>query len=94
MGSSLNKLQCVCVHDNEGICHRIQQCGFNYILPCNRLSFSVSSYPGFFRWLYERFRFPAAPVYGGFPVKFQTFLGDPIPYDPNINAAELADKVG
>ncbi|KAK7945300.1 hypothetical protein WMY93_001028 [Mugilogobius chulae] len=47
----------------------------------------------FYRWLYERFRFPAAPVYGGFPVKFRTFLGDPIPYDPNINAAQLAEKV-
>ncbi|KAJ4936403.1 hypothetical protein JOQ06_000999 [Pogonophryne albipinna] len=47
----------------------------------------------FFRWLYERFRLPAAPVYGGFPVKFRTFLGDPIPYEPNVNAAELAQKV-
>ncbi|XP_061550258.1 transmembrane protein 68 isoform X2 [Phycodurus eques] len=33
------------------------------------------------------------PVYGGFPVKFRTFLGDPIPYDPNITASELAEKV-
>ncbi|TKS76377.1 Transmembrane protein 68 [Collichthys lucidus] len=33
------------------------------------------------------------PVYGGFPVKFRTFLGDPIPYDPDISAAELAEKV-
>ncbi|KAG8014382.1 Transmembrane protein 68 [Nibea albiflora] len=32
------------------------------------------------------------PLYGGFPVKFRTFLGDPIPYDPNISAAELAEK--
>uniref|UniRef100_A0A3Q4GKU8 Transmembrane protein 68 n=1 Tax=Neolamprologus brichardi TaxID=32507 RepID=A0A3Q4GKU8_NEOBR len=47
----------------------------------------------FFRWVYERFRLPIAPVYGGFPVKFRTFLGDPIPYDPNIDAAELAQKV-
>ncbi|KAK0149295.1 Transmembrane protein 68 [Merluccius polli] len=47
----------------------------------------------FFRWLYERFRLPVAPVYGGFPVKFRTYLGDPIPYDPSINAVELADKV-
>lgn len=47
-----------------------------------------------FRWLYERFRFPAAPIYGGFPVKFRTFLGDPIPYDPDTTAAELAEKVG
>uniref|UniRef100_A0A672HSC7 Phospholipid/glycerol acyltransferase domain-containing protein n=1 Tax=Salarias fasciatus TaxID=181472 RepID=A0A672HSC7_SALFA len=48
---------------------------------------------GFFRWVYERFRLPAAPVYGGFPVKFRTFLGDPIPYDPDVTAPELAEKV-
>ena len=47
----------------------------------------------FFRWLYERFRLPFAPIYGGFPVKFRTYLGDPIPYDPNVNAVELAAKV-
>lgn len=47
----------------------------------------------FFRWLYERFRLPVAPVYGGFPVKFRTFLGDPISYDPDINATQLAEKV-
>ncbi|XP_076838034.1 DGAT1/2-independent enzyme synthesizing storage lipids [Brachyhypopomus gauderio] len=47
----------------------------------------------FFRWLYERFRLPFAPVYGGFPVKFLTHLGDPIPYDPKLTAAELAEKV-
>ncbi|XP_042163614.1 transmembrane protein 68 isoform X3 [Oncorhynchus tshawytscha] len=46
----------------------------------------------FFRWSYEKFRVPMAPVYGGFPVKFRTYLGDPIPYDPNISAAELAEK--
>lgn len=47
----------------------------------------------FFRWVYETLRFPAVPVYGGFPVKFRTYLGDPIPYDPELNAAELAEKV-
>ncbi|CAB1317503.1 unnamed protein product [Coregonus sp. 'balchen'] len=44
------------------------------------------------KWSYEKFRMPMAPVYGGFPVKFRTYLGDPIPYDPNISAAELAEK--
>ncbi|XP_007231136.3 transmembrane protein 68 [Astyanax mexicanus] len=47
----------------------------------------------FFRWVYERFRVPIAPVYGGFPVKFHTFLGRPILYDPNVTATELAEKV-
>ncbi|XP_029447145.1 transmembrane protein 68 [Rhinatrema bivittatum] len=44
------------------------------------------------RWLYEKCRLPLVPIYGGFPVKFRTYLGDPIPYDPDITAAELADK--
>ncbi|XP_016394895.1 transmembrane protein 68-like [Sinocyclocheilus rhinocerous] len=47
----------------------------------------------FYRWVYERFRLPIAPIYGGFPVKFRTYLGDPIPYDPKLNAAELAETV-
>lgn len=67
-----------------------KHCCLSSYLTC---SFSGCVYPGFFRWVYERFRLPIAPVYGGFPVKFRTFLGDPIPYDPNINAAELAQKV-
>nr|XP_033789540.1 transmembrane protein 68 isoform X8 [Geotrypetes seraphini] len=45
-----------------------------------------------FRWLYEKCRLPLVPVYGGFPVKFRTYLGDPIPYVPGITAAELAEK--
>ncbi|XP_067409966.1 DGAT1/2-independent enzyme synthesizing storage lipids-like [Emydura macquarii macquarii] len=47
---------------------------------------------GLFKWFYERFRFLLVPGYGGFPVKLRTYIGDPIPYDPNITAAELAEK--
>uniref|UniRef100_A0A4W3J614 Transmembrane protein 68 n=1 Tax=Callorhinchus milii TaxID=7868 RepID=A0A4W3J614_CALMI len=47
---------------------------------------------GIFKWLYEKFKWPFVPIYGGFPVKFCTYLGDPIPYEPNITAAELAEK--
>uniref|UniRef100_UPI00398E4740 DGAT1/2-independent enzyme synthesizing storage lipids isoform X2 n=1 Tax=Pristiophorus japonicus TaxID=55135 RepID=UPI00398E4740 len=47
---------------------------------------------GICRWLYDKFRWPFVPIYGGFPVQFCTYLGDPIPYDPNITAAELAEK--
>ncbi|XP_044862667.1 transmembrane protein 68-like isoform X2 [Mauremys mutica] len=47
---------------------------------------------GFFRWFYERSRLPLIPVYGGFPVKLCTYVGDPIPYDPNITATELVEK--
>ncbi|XP_015269547.1 PREDICTED: transmembrane protein 68-like [Gekko japonicus] len=42
--------------------------------------------------LYEYSRWPLAPVYGGFPVKLHTYLGEPIPYDPNITVEELAEK--
>uniref|UniRef100_A0A8C3TEU2 Phospholipid/glycerol acyltransferase domain-containing protein n=2 Tax=Chelydra serpentina TaxID=8475 RepID=A0A8C3TEU2_CHESE len=45
-----------------------------------------------FRWLYEYSRLPIVPLYGGFPVKFRTYIGDPIPYDPNVTAEELAEK--
>ncbi|XP_010005100.1 PREDICTED: transmembrane protein 68-like isoform X1 [Chaetura pelagica] len=45
-----------------------------------------------FRTLYERIRLPLVPLYGGFPVKFRTFVGEPIPYEPNITAEELAEK--
>nr|XP_056709957.1 transmembrane protein 68-like [Euleptes europaea] len=44
------------------------------------------------KWLYERTRWPVVPVYGGFPVKLCTYVGDPIPYDPHITAEELTEK--
>uniref|UniRef100_A0A670I4E5 Transmembrane protein 68 n=1 Tax=Podarcis muralis TaxID=64176 RepID=A0A670I4E5_PODMU len=50
------------------------------------------SYIGLTRWLYEKTRLFYLPVYGGFPVKLRTYIGEPIPYDPNITAAELAEK--
>lgn len=43
--------------------------------------------------LYAATRFPWAPVYGGFPVKLKTFVGKPIPYDPNLTPEELQVKV-
>ncbi|XP_039383487.1 transmembrane protein 68-like isoform X2 [Mauremys reevesii] len=46
----------------------------------------------FIRWLNERFQLPFAPEYGWFPVKLCTYIGDPIPYDPNITATELVEK--
>uniref|UniRef100_S4RT96 Transmembrane protein 68 n=1 Tax=Petromyzon marinus TaxID=7757 RepID=S4RT96_PETMA len=42
-------------------------------------------------WSPEK-RLPVVPIYGGFPVKFRTYLGDPIPYDSGTGAAELAEK--
>uniref|UniRef100_A0A6J0VD87 DGAT1/2-independent enzyme synthesizing storage lipids-like n=1 Tax=Pogona vitticeps TaxID=103695 RepID=A0A6J0VD87_9SAUR len=47
---------------------------------------------GLFRWLYEKTRFTCIPIYGYFPVKLRTYLGEPIPYDPNITAEKLAEK--
>ncbi|NWV84573.1 TMM68 protein, partial [Dasyornis broadbenti] len=44
------------------------------------------------RVLYERIRLPVVPLYGGFPVKLRTFIGEPIPYEPNMTAEELAAK--
>ncbi|NXH98101.1 TMM68 protein, partial [Pachycephala philippinensis] len=44
------------------------------------------------RSLYERIRLPIVPLYGGFPVKLRTFIGEPIPYEPNMTAEELAEK--
>lgn len=49
--------------------------------------------PGFLRQLYESTRLPLTPPYGGFPVKFRTYIGEPIPYDPNTTAEELVEKV-
>ncbi|XP_062986805.1 DGAT1/2-independent enzyme synthesizing storage lipids-like [Elgaria multicarinata webbii] len=42
--------------------------------------------------LYEKYRMPVVPIYGGFPVKWNTYIGEPIPYDPNTTAEELVKK--
>ncbi|XP_008114388.2 monoacylglycerol/Diacylglycerol O-acyltransferase [Anolis carolinensis] len=43
------------------------------------------------RWLYER-TWAGFPLYGLIPVKLRTHIGQPIPYDPNVTAEELAEK--
>ncbi|XP_035751758.1 transmembrane protein 68-like [Egretta garzetta] len=63
-------------------------------------AFQTSAYFGFsntlavefFRQLYESTRLPFTPPYGGLPVKFRTYIGEPIPYDPNITTEELVEK--
>ncbi|XP_066274580.1 DGAT1/2-independent enzyme synthesizing storage lipids-like [Branchiostoma lanceolatum] len=45
----------------------------------------------FLEWVYEKTRMPVVLIYGGFPVKLRTYIGDPI-YDPSLSAAELAKK--
>ncbi|XP_059580070.1 monoacylglycerol/Diacylglycerol O-acyltransferase [Alligator mississippiensis] len=44
------------------------------------------------RWLYDTHRVLIVTPYGGLPVKLRTHIGEPIPYDPNITAEELAEK--
>ncbi|XP_070603868.1 DGAT1/2-independent enzyme synthesizing storage lipids-like [Erythrolamprus reginae] len=44
------------------------------------------------KWLHKHFRFLVLPIYGGFPVKLRTYIGEAIPYDPNLTAKELAEK--
>ncbi|XP_006032498.1 transmembrane protein 68-like isoform X4 [Alligator sinensis] len=44
------------------------------------------------RWLYDTYRLPVALLFGGLPVKFRTYIGEPIPYDPNMTVEELAEK--
>ncbi|XP_033009940.1 transmembrane protein 68-like [Lacerta agilis] len=44
------------------------------------------------KWLQKKFPGFLLPIYGGFPVKLRTYIGEPIPYDPNISATELAEK--
>jgi len=43
--------------------------------------------------LYEIIRLPCVPMYGGFPVKLVTYVGDPIPYDASLTAEQLAEIV-
>ncbi|CAF3953544.1 unnamed protein product [Rotaria sp. Silwood2] len=47
----------------------------------------------FLRYIYEKTRLPIVPIYGMFPVKIITYLGEPIPYDPDVTAEILAIRV-
>lgn len=53
---------------------------------------SVAFGRGLFKKLYDKTRLPIVPIYGGFPVKMRTFVGPPIPFDPNASPSELAHK--
>ncbi|XP_065199999.1 DGAT1/2-independent enzyme synthesizing storage lipids [Planococcus citri] len=43
--------------------------------------------------LYLQTRFPFIPIYGGFPVKLRTHVGEPIPYDQSLTPEDLQLKV-
>uniref|UniRef100_A0A8D0GPU4 Phospholipid/glycerol acyltransferase domain-containing protein n=1 Tax=Sphenodon punctatus TaxID=8508 RepID=A0A8D0GPU4_SPHPU len=57
-----------------------------------REGYKVFGKTGLIRWLYEYTRLPFTIPYGGFPVKLRTYIGEPIPYDPNTTSVELAEK--
>ncbi|CAF1072952.1 unnamed protein product [Adineta steineri] len=44
-------------------------------------------------YIYEKTRLPLVPIYGIFPVKMITYLGQPIPYDPDVTPEMLAHRV-
>lgn len=43
--------------------------------------------------IYAYFKMPMAPIYGGFPVKLITHVGEPIEYDPDLTPEQLQAKV-
>ncbi|XP_042873475.1 transmembrane protein 68-like [Penaeus japonicus] len=43
--------------------------------------------------LYEKLRFPIAPIYGGFPVKLRAHLGEPIYHREGETVEELAQRI-
>lgn len=45
-----------------------------------------------FRRLYEKTRLPIVPIYGGFPVKMRTYIGDPVTYDPDTTTPDQLAK--
>ena len=46
----------------------------------------------FMKYIYDKIRLPIAPIYGGFPVKMTSFIGDPIEYNSTDTPEELRDK--
>ncbi len=43
-------------------------------------------------FIYSKIKLPCAPIYGGWPVKMTTYIGNPIPYDPTDTPETLRDK--
>lgn len=48
---------------------------------------------GWLRKFYEATRLPCVPIYGGFPVKMRTFIGEPIEFHPEVSPEQLSIKV-
>jgi len=45
----------------------------------------------FFYWLFEKTRLPLRPVFGGFPVKLRTHIGEPIYPEPDMSPEKMRD---
>ncbi|KAK3090668.1 hypothetical protein FSP39_013564 [Pinctada imbricata] len=45
------------------------------------------------RWVYEKTRLPIVPIYGFFPVKLKSFVGEPIVPGQNEDPEDLAKRV-
>ncbi|KAH0617707.1 hypothetical protein JD844_016205, partial [Phrynosoma platyrhinos] len=55
-----------------------------------REGYRTAGKTGILKKLYESIRWPVVFIYGGWPVKWRTYIGEPIPYDPDITVEELA----
>ncbi|VDD87244.1 unnamed protein product [Enterobius vermicularis] len=45
------------------------------------------------RWIYEKTRLPLCPIYGGFPVKMITHLGEPIRFPEGVTPEDVRKRV-
>nr|CAG4637032.1 EOG090X06SH [Ceriodaphnia reticulata]SVE72955.1 EOG090X06SH [Ceriodaphnia reticulata] len=54
---------------------------------------SFNIFQAFWQWLYQKTHLPLVPIYGGFPVKLTTFVGNAIPYDESHTPESLAQLV-
>jgi len=58
-----------------------------------REAFRVLPFGGsFFYWLYSKTRLPLRPVFGGFPVKLRTHIGEPIYPEENMSPEMMRDR--
>lgn len=54
---------------------------------------TIGIFMGFWRSFYERTRYPLVPMYGGFPVKLTTYIGEPIQIEEGMTPEELKGLV-
>ena len=43
--------------------------------------------------VYHKIKFPCVPMYGGFPVKLVTYVGEPIPHHPKDTPQTLRHEL-